>query len=64
MWALALVRRSRMTHSRKVKNRVCHSRVKAIRVEMMEMKRKKRIRSKQSQTLIGQISASRQKQRK
>ena len=46
MWALALVRRSRMTHSRKVKNRVHRSRVKAIRVEMTEMKRKQRIQSK------------------
>ena len=46
MWALALVRRNRMTHSKKVKNRVIRSRVKATRVEMMEMKRKQRIRSK------------------
>ena len=61
MWALALVRRSRMTHSRKVKNRVHRSKVKATMVEMMEMKRNKRIRSKRSQTLIGQISASHQK---
>ena len=46
MWALALVRHSRMNHLRKVKNRVRRSRVKAIKVEMMEMKRKQRIRSK------------------
>ena len=64
MWELTLVRRSRMTHSRKVKNRVCRSRVKVTRVEMTEVKRNKRILSKQSQTLISQISASHQKQRK
>ena len=40
MWALALVRRSKMNHSRKVKNIVRRSRVKAIMVEMMKMKRK------------------------
>ena len=61
MWALALVRRSRMTLSRKVKNRVRRNRVKATMVEMMEMKRKQRIRSKQSQTLIDRIRASHQK---
>ena len=46
MWVLALVRRSRMTHSRKVKNIVSRRRVKVTRVEMTEMKRKKRIWSK------------------
>ena len=46
MWVLALVRRSRMTHSRKVKNKVSHNRVKETRVEMMEMKKKKRTQSK------------------
>ena len=64
MWAQALVTCSRMTHSKKAKNIVNHSRVKATRVEMMEMKTKNKIRSKPSQTPIGQISASRQRQRK
>ena len=64
MWAQALVTRNRMTHSKKAKNRVNCSRLKATRVEMMEMKTKKKIRSKLSQTPISQISASRQRQRK
>ena len=40
MWALALVRLSRMTHSKKANNKVSHSRVKVIRVGTTEMKRK------------------------
>ena len=65
MWVQALVRRIRMTHQKTAKNRVSHSRVKATRVEMEEMKKKKKkIWSKPSQTPIGQISASHQRQRK
>ena len=64
MWVLALVRRSSKTPQRTVKRKVSRSRVKATRVEMVEMKEKKRIRSKLSQTLIGQISASHQRPKK
>ena len=52
MWALALVRCGRMTHSKKAKNRVSCSRVKMTRVETTEMKKKKTTRSRPSQTLI------------
>ena len=64
MWALALVRRNSRTPQRTTKSKVSHNRVKATRVEMEEMKEKKRIQSKLSQTLIRQISASHQRPKK
>ena len=64
MWALALVRCSRMTHSKKVKNKVSHSRVKVTRVDMAEMMKKRKNQSRQSQTPIAQISTNHQRERK
>ena len=64
MWVQAVATRSRMTHSKKAKNKVNPSRVKETRVEMMEMKTKKKIQSKPSLILLDKIRESRQRQRK
>ena len=47
-----------------MKNKLSRSRVKATRVEMMAMKKKKKTQFKVLQTLIGRISARHQNHRK
>ena len=64
MWAQALVRHRNKTHQRTVKNKLSHNRLKATRVDMVVMKKKKKTQLKLPQTLIDQISVSHQKQRK
>ena len=59
MWVQVLARCSRMTHSKKVKNKVSNRRMKATKVARIEQMKKEKSRSKQSPTPIGQISASR-----
>ena len=59
MWAQAPVTHSRMTHSKKVKNKVSRRRMKETRVARMEWMNKEKSQSKQSLTPIAQIIASR-----
>ena len=59
MWVQALVRCSSKTYHRTVKTKLSHSRLKATREEMVEMKKKKKTRLKLPQTLIDRISARR-----
>ena len=60
MWVQALVIHSSKNPRKIVKNKPSRSRVKATRVEMRAMKKKKKIWLKLLQTLIDRISAKRQ----